>query len=263
MQANQSPSKELKLYSLKAIGIATFIGAPLAASVLVRSNYLALGKKEEGRNALLLGILSTLLLFAAIFSLPAELMDKVPNQIIPMVYTGIIIFLVEKIQGEAIKEQEANEKEFNSLWKAAGIGAICLVLIMGPIFGYAFYESSNPAYEIYDQQLEKFYTNESEALAFYDHLNTNSNQSLLRELENRAIPNWEENLEIIQQSNEIENLPNELKERNAILVKYCNLRMEVLKTYQKGFLEGFDKYKEIIDDLHAEIDLTVAALNKN
>ena len=38
--------KGIKLYSKKGIGIATILGSPLAASILIRSNYIELGKKR-------------------------------------------------------------------------------------------------------------------------------------------------------------------------------------------------------------------------
>ena len=72
--------------------------------------------------------------------IPEDVMSKIPNQIIPLIYTGIIYLIVEKIQGDELKNHEANENEFNSNWKATGIGGICLLLIMGSIFVYAFYE---------------------------------------------------------------------------------------------------------------------------
>lgn len=72
----------LKLYSQNAISVATFFGGPLAAGFLARQNFISLGKKESAKNSLIIGIVSTVLLFAAIFSVPDELINKVPRFVI-------------------------------------------------------------------------------------------------------------------------------------------------------------------------------------
>ena len=90
MKEKVNSQKGIKLYSKKAIGIATFIGAPLAVSILIRNNYIELGKNEKGKAALIIGTISTILLFIGIFMIPENIMSKVPNQIIPLIYTGII-----------------------------------------------------------------------------------------------------------------------------------------------------------------------------
>jgi len=95
-----------QLYSQKAIGIATFFGGPLAAGILVRRNYINLGKEVYGKHALSIGIISTFLLFVGIFSMPEHIMAKVPNTILPAIYTAIIYLVVEKLQGRELKEHK-------------------------------------------------------------------------------------------------------------------------------------------------------------
>lgn len=139
MTESQQDTKNLKLYSQKAIGLATFIGGPIAAGYLIRENYLSLDKPDEGKNALLISIVATVLLFTGIFMIPESIMDKVPNQIIPMIYTGIIYLIVEKIQGELLNKHKENEYAFYSRWNAAGIGLISLVILLSGIFGYLYF----------------------------------------------------------------------------------------------------------------------------
>lgn len=119
-----------KLYSQKAIGIATFFGGPMAAGYLVKKNYQSLGQESNGKKALLIGIVSTLLLFAGIFSIPESIIDKIPNAIIPAIYTGIIYLIVEKLQGQNFKEHLQDGREFYSVWRAAGIGAISMTILL-------------------------------------------------------------------------------------------------------------------------------------
>lgn len=136
-----SPETEQKntyrLYSLTAINIATFFGGPLAAGILVRRNFINLGDEAAGKKALFIGIFSTLIIFTVIFSLPEEILDMIPNALIPMIYTFIIYLIVDKYMGKAIKEHKSNSHPFYSGWKAAGIGLISCIIIMAFIILYA------------------------------------------------------------------------------------------------------------------------------
>ncbi|MFT7158343.1 MAG: hypothetical protein ACI8Q1_003374 [Parvicella sp.] len=90
MTEQENNTKDLRFYSQTAIGMATFIGGPIAAGYLIRENYLSLDQPDKGKKSLIIGIISTVLLFTGIFIIPESIMDKVPNQILPAVYTGII-----------------------------------------------------------------------------------------------------------------------------------------------------------------------------
>jgi hypothetical protein len=127
-----------KLYSQRVISIATFFGGPLSAGILVRQDFINLGKDDYGNYSLIIGIVSTILIFLGIFSLPEHIIDKIPNVLIPAIYTGIIYFIIEKLQGSELAIHKNNNGEFYSGWKAAGIGAICMIILMTGIFGYVY-----------------------------------------------------------------------------------------------------------------------------
>lgn len=119
-----------KLYSQKAIGIATFFGGPMAAGYLVKKNYESFGQESHAKKAFFIGIISTLLLFAGVFSIPEHIIDKIPNAIIPAIYTGIIYLIVEKLQGQNLKEHLESGNLFHSTWKAVGIGIVNMIIIL-------------------------------------------------------------------------------------------------------------------------------------
>ena len=112
----------LKFYSQRAIGIATFFGGPLAACYLVRENYLVLNKPDEAKKALLYGLLATVAVLGFILLTPEDVMEKIPNQIFPLIYTAVIYYVVESTQGETLKLHEKFGNEFISGWKAALVG---------------------------------------------------------------------------------------------------------------------------------------------
>lgn len=254
-------TKDLKFYSQKAIGIATFIGGPMAAGYLIRENYRSLGEPDNGKNALIIGIIATVLLFVGIFSIPESIMGKVPNQILPAIYTGVIYLIVEKIHGDVLNQHKENGNEFYSAWKGALIGIISLVLLLTGIFGYSFLSTDHKLYDAYDKEMAIFTKNETETLKLYDEINYKSRISLLQKLDNSVIPKWEENVKIVDKINEYENLPKELEDQNKVIGEYADLRLETFRLLRKAIQEDTDKYGSELDDLHSKIDSVLEKLN--
>lgn len=52
------PTSQIKLYSSNAIGVATFLGGPLAAGYLIGENYKSLNQPKEGQQSLIIGIVA-------------------------------------------------------------------------------------------------------------------------------------------------------------------------------------------------------------
>jgi len=136
MKEEVNTTKNLTLYSQKAIGIATFIGGPMAAGYLIRKNYLALNESGKGKNALVIGIATTIALFFGIFLLPESIIERVPNLIVHLTYTAIILFIVGKIHGSILKAHKEHNNDFASVWKAVVIGFVSLFLLVVATFCY-------------------------------------------------------------------------------------------------------------------------------
>ncbi len=250
----ENTTKNIKLYSSKAISGATFLGGPLAAGYLISENFKALNKPDDGKKSLIIGIVTTIILFGGIFMLPEKMIDKIPRQLIPLIYTGIIWGIVEWTQGDVLKAHKENNNTFFSGWRAAGIGLISLLIIGIGIFGYAYIESSNPAYEIYDTKIAEFSKNENESLTFYDNIEFKSNSTLLSELDNKVIPKWEKNIKLINELENIDGLPSDLSDQNKTLLKYSKLRLEAFLLIKKAISENTDKYDSQLNMLNIKIE---------
>jgi hypothetical protein len=120
-----------KIFTNNAISIATFFGGPLAAGFLISKNYKVFGNEDAARNSIFTGIISTLLLFAGIFMIPENIFAKIPQSLIPAVYTLIIYGIVEKLQGQKIKDFLSENGQKASNWLAAGYGFLGLLIIAG------------------------------------------------------------------------------------------------------------------------------------
>ncbi|WP_242206692.1 hypothetical protein [Aestuariivivens insulae] len=257
----ENNTKDIKLYSSKAISGATFLGGPLAAGYLIGENFKALNKPDEGRKSLIFGIITTIILFGGMFMLPEKIIDQIPRQLIPLIYTGIIWGIVEWTQGEPLKAHKEYGNSFFSGWKAAGIGLISLLIVGIGIFGYTYLSTDSEVYEKYNKEFAKFSKNETETLVFYSNLNSGTKHSLLKELDEKTIPRWKENIEIINKTNRFEDLPSELIKQNEVLIKYSELRIQAFELFRKGINEDTDKYIPELKQIHLQIDNELKKLN--
>jgi len=254
-----------KFYSQTAITIATYFGGTLAAGYLVKKNYDTLEQPENGKKALIIGVVSTIFLFIGIFSIPEPIIDKIPNALIPLIYTGIIYWIVEKLHGEILKSHKESGGEFYSGWKAAGIGAIAMVILTAGIFlslmisGDLFNTQLNLDSETYDREISKFVDNETNALSVFNVIETQTPEYLINEL-NKGLVLWKENQTIVARLNEMENLPKELLDQNTKLLKYCELRINQHELFIKAITEDNDRYRSELEQIALKIDQVVSDL---
>lgn len=247
-------TKGLKFYTQKTISIATFFGGPLAAGYLIRENYLALNKPDEAKKALVFGIVATIGLLGLIFMIPEDIIEKVPKHLLPLIYTGIIYYIVEFKQGDTLKLHKEFGNEFFSGWKAAFVGLVSMIVLFVVMFGFVFLFDKDTNLEIYDAKMETFSKNEQESLEFYKYLPTGSNEMLLKKLDEGAISKWNKNLEIVKSVSKLNDLPEELKNQNEILLKYTELRIKAFGLFRKALKEDTEIYNQELDKVHLEID---------
>jgi hypothetical protein len=118
---------DYKLYKDSTIRIGTFIGGPLVAGYLAAENFKKLGQSDKAKNAWIISIITTLIILSGIFLIPENV--KIPNYIIPLIYTWVAYFLVNRYQGDAIKEHIEKGGLTYSGWRAVWIGLIGLVVL--------------------------------------------------------------------------------------------------------------------------------------
>ncbi|MBT7210755.1 MAG: hypothetical protein HN862_04985, partial [Candidatus Scalindua sp.] len=122
------------------------------------------------------------------------------------------------MHGEVLSEYKNNKEMFYSGWRAAGIGSLCCVFLLGIIFGYVYVESSTGSTGEYYDYLETFTENEEIATSLYNLLDDGNNLQVVKFIEKTALPAWRENLQIIHKISELDDLPPELKVNNELLV---------------------------------------------
>jgi len=67
-----------------------------------------LGQRSRGHWALLLGFVAAVVIFGLLFSLPDEVIDAIPNALIPAIYTAIAWGVFEKLQGKLPRDNNTS-----------------------------------------------------------------------------------------------------------------------------------------------------------
>ena len=253
-QTETTNTNSQKLYSERAITIATFFGGPIAAGILIRRNFINLGNELYGKHTIAIAVVSMVLIIAVALSLPDSVFDKPIGNLFPIVYTAIIAAVLHKHQGEQLKAHKENNGEFYSGWKAAGVGLISLIAMLAGIFGFILLDEPNFDTELYDQKVVEFTLNEEEALQLFTLLENEEEEKALNFIYDTGILLWQKNLSILEEMDNIPDIDQEFIDQNEVLREYCNLRIESYQLIGKSITDG-------VPD--PELDIINALIDKN
>ncbi|HWK57359.1 MAG TPA: hypothetical protein VNQ80_08480 [Parapedobacter sp.] len=122
-----------RIYTDKELALASFLGGPLAIGYLIAENYKAFRQHDKLRITWVATILSAVVIFGSHFVIPA--LEKIPNSLIPLIYTTIAYALVNRFQGGRIAAHiDAGGKVYS--WKRTiGVGLVSLVISLVVLFG--------------------------------------------------------------------------------------------------------------------------------
>jgi len=133
-----------KIYTERQIQAGTFLGGPLAAGFLLSHNFKAFNEELKARNSLIISIVVTILLFGGLMLIPR--VEKIPNYVIPIFYTGTTIGLVQIFQSQKIRGYSGPIHTWvNTI--AVSVGLIVLTLL--PVFGLGYYLDSTKTEKTY------------------------------------------------------------------------------------------------------------------
>jgi hypothetical protein len=128
----QSTDTPQKIYNNRAIWIGTFLGGPLAAGYLIAENYKAFNESDKVKKTWFYTIISTVLVLGIAFSIPDS--AKIPNQLLPFIYTSIAYYLIQYLQGEKIAAYISAGGRLFSWGRTVIVGIIGLAITFIPIF---------------------------------------------------------------------------------------------------------------------------------
>ena len=97
-------------------------------------NFRALGNEELATRTNWLAIVSTAIILVLAFTLP----ERIPNSVVPAIYTGLAVWIAKKYQLEAFEKHVEAGGPKHSNWRVVGISIACLVAIFALIIALAF-----------------------------------------------------------------------------------------------------------------------------
>ncbi len=125
-----------KLYEDKAIYIGTFLGGPLVATYMLADNYKTLGKPEKATKVWIIGVVSVIILFTLMLSVPDDL--QIPNLLVPAIMAGIVYFIVKATQAEEIKNHIVAGGEIYGWGRNVVVAIIGIILTFVVMFAAAY-----------------------------------------------------------------------------------------------------------------------------
>ncbi len=144
METNQSQTDSViqinpelpKIFREKAIRGGTFLGGPLAAGYILAHNYKIFGEPEKAKKVWIGCIAFTVLLLFFIFKIPSSV--KIPNEIIPLIYTGIASVFIHYYQGKQIEDYVRKGGQHFGGGRVAAVALVCILITAATIFGYLY-----------------------------------------------------------------------------------------------------------------------------
>ncbi len=124
-----------RIYKDRAIWLGAFLGGPLTAGYLIAENFKAFNETDKAKKTWIYAIIATVVVFGGVFLIPENV--KIPNQIIPLIYTAIAYFLVQHFQGQNISEHINSGGELFGWWRTIAVAIIGLIITIILIFGFA------------------------------------------------------------------------------------------------------------------------------
>ena len=116
-----------KLYSALAVGMSSFIGSPLAGGILMALNFRRLGQRARAWVAVVLSVAVALLFIAVSASTSSD--NPVPGLVYIFVLPPALYLAARAVQGRHFKAHRDQDGRFESVWKAACIALLVLIIV--------------------------------------------------------------------------------------------------------------------------------------
>lgn len=158
-------------------------------------------------------------------------------------------FLIGRIYAHSISEP------FNrSLLRNTTIGLIAgFLLIITMVF-----QTVTDHIGIYEEKMKRFAMLEKSALEVYG-VSTENRENLLYELTERGVYYWNEAKQVLAEIEKLD-IPEELKQKNMSLQRYCDLRIKVYELTHRAISNDTDEFNSQIEKYNLEIEELVRKL---
>jgi rhomboid protease GluP len=150
-------------------------------------------------------------------------------------------------------------KDFeNSKLKYTTIGLTTAIVVATSVFVYKKIPNNMG---IYTQKMTQFGENEEKAMSVYQLPQDTPKDTLLANFKNISIPHWKKNVQLIDEIAQLK-LPDNMKERNQKIKKYCALRLSASELSYKALVEKTTKYDVEIEKYYQEVAAIMKGLEE-
>ena len=137
--------------------------------------------------------------------------------------------------------------------KKLSFGTIGLLSILILISSFIIYTKLPNDIGKYDAKMQEFSAMEEKALGYYNLPENTPKYQILREIKDKGIYYWKENIKLIESFNDLD-LPIEIKNRNQLLNEYCELRIQSYEILYKSIPEDTDNYQTQLEECNKKIE---------
>lgn len=123
-----------KYYTENQIYLATFLGGPVPAGILIYQNLKELGETRQASGTLLVTVVFTFLLFFGIMQIPEAVLDRIPSLAFTAFYTVIVFFVYRRYLADKISDELTEPENRASNWSVAGYTFLGLMINLVIIF---------------------------------------------------------------------------------------------------------------------------------
>ena len=127
------PDRSVRLFTVRHMVLATFLGTALGGAVVYAINERRLGHPQAAVRAVAYGVLAAMATLGIGFAIPSNIVS-VPLGLAPLFGVNAV---ARKYQGRRIRAHLSGGGGQASGWAAAGIGLLCLMVLMVPFFAIA------------------------------------------------------------------------------------------------------------------------------
>jgi len=122
------PLAGARMYKVSGVGLATFLGSPLAGGWLIARNYHALGQPEKAARAIGYSVVGTIAVLILAFFLP----ERVPGFLVSLPPLVAVTQIARHYQGDRIAEYTSAGRTYSN-WRAFGVGLLALAALVAII----------------------------------------------------------------------------------------------------------------------------------
>ena len=123
-----------KVYTERALRIATYFGGPLVAGYFLSENFKLFNEEDFSRRLQLGSILFAIVFVEIVMLIPDSVFDKIPGVWLPLVYVFISYGIYSKYQDKRVEKFLNSGGEKQSIWNIIAVTLIGMIITFAYIY---------------------------------------------------------------------------------------------------------------------------------